>query len=88
MDLLLFFASFIGILLAAELFTNAVEDIGERLNLSHGVVGSLLAAVGTALPETLVPIVALLFGSPEAKEHIANGAILGAPFMLPPWGFL
>ena len=87
MDPLLFFASFIGILLAAELFTNAVEDIGERLNLSHGVVGSLLAAVGTALPETLVPIVALLFGSPEAKEHIANGAILGAPFMLATLGF-
>ncbi len=88
MDVFLFFASFIGILLAAELFTNAVEDIGDRLNLSHGVVGSLLAAVGTALPETLVPIVALLFGSPEAKEHIANGAILGAPFMLATLGFL
>lgn len=76
-----------GILLAAELFTNAVEDIGDRLNLSHGVVGSILAAVGTALPETLVPIVALLFGSPQAKEHIANGAILGAPFMLATLGF-
>jgi cation:H+ antiporter len=87
MDIALFFASFIGILLAAELFTNAVEDIGDRLNLSHGVVGSLLAAVGTALPETLVPIVALLFGNPSVKNHIANGAILGAPFMLATLGF-
>jgi len=87
MEVALFFASFIGILLAAELFTNAVEDIGDRFNLSHGVVGSVLAAVGTALPETLVPIVALIFGSSEAKEHIANGAILGAPFMLATLGF-
>jgi len=87
MELPLFFTSFVGILLAAELFTNAVEDIGDRLNLSHGVVGSLLAAVGTALPETLVPIAALLFGNPEVKSHIANGAILGAPFMLATLGF-
>ena len=87
MELFLFIVSFLGILLAAELFTNAVEIIGDRLNLSHGVVGSLLAAVGTALPETLVPIVALLFGSPDFKEHIANGAILGAPFMLATLGF-
>ncbi len=87
MEVALFFASFVGILLAAELFTNAVEDIGDRLNLSHGVVGSLLAAVGTALPETLVPVVALLFGNPHAKEEIANGAIVGAPFMLATLGF-
>jgi len=87
MDVALFLASFVGILLAAELFTNAVEDIGDRLNLSHGVVGSLLAAIGTALPETLVPIVALLFGSTETKAHIANGAIVGAPFMLATLGF-
>jgi cation:H+ antiporter len=88
MEVTLFFLSFVGILLAAELFTNAVEDIGDRLNLSHGVVGSILAAIGTALPETLVPIVALLFGSPDAKQEIANGAILGAPFMLATLGFL
>ncbi len=87
MEVALFLASFVGILLAAELFTNAVEDIGDRLNLSHGVVGSLLAAIGTALPETLVPIIALLFGSSESKDHIANGAILGAPFMLATLGF-
>jgi len=87
MDFAFFIAALIGILIAAELFTNAVEDIGDKLGLSHGVVGSILAAVGTALPETLVPIVALLFGSPEAKHDIANGAILGAPFMLATLGF-
>ncbi len=87
MEFALFFASLFGILVAAELFTNSVEDIGDRLGLSHGVVGSILAAVGTALPETLVPIVALIGGDPHAKGEIANGAILGAPFMLATLGF-
>jgi len=87
MEILIFALSLVGILIAAELFTNAVENVGDRLGLSHGVVGSLLAAVGTALPETLVPIVALLFGDPHAREEIANGAILGAPFMLATLGF-
>jgi cation:H+ antiporter len=69
------------ILLAAELFTNGVEWVGEGFGLSEGVVGSVLAAVGTALPETLLPLVAILSGH-EAGEEIGIGAILGAPFML------
>jgi cation:H+ antiporter len=69
------------ILFAAELFTNGVEWIGENLGLSEGVVGSVLAAVGTALPETLLPLVAILIGH-EAGKEIGIGAILGAPFML------
>ncbi len=70
------------ILGGCELFANAVECLGDRLNLSHATVGSLLAAVGTALPETMVPIIALITGSAEHGEGIAVGAILGAPFML------
>jgi cation:H+ antiporter len=69
------------ILAGAELFTNGVEWIGEGFGLSDGAVGSVLAAVGTALPETLLPIVAILFGR-TAGEEIGIGAILGAPFML------
>ena len=75
------------ILGAAVLFTNAVEILGERLNLGAGPVGSLLAAVGTALPETMIPIVAILgavilgTGGAAAGE-IGIGAILGAPFLL------
>jgi hypothetical protein len=48
------------ILGAAVLFTNAVEILGGRLKLGQGAVGSVLAAVGTALPETMIPIVAIL----------------------------
>jgi cation:H+ antiporter len=51
-----------GILFSAELFTNGVEWIGEGFGLSEGAVGSVLAAVGTALPETLLPLVAILVG--------------------------
>jgi cation:H+ antiporter len=69
------------ILAGAELFTNGVEWVGEGLGLSEGAVGSVLAAIGTALPETLVPIVAILFGH-GAGDEIGIGAILGAPFML------
>ena len=63
------------------LFTNAVEWIGHKLNLGEGAVGSILAAVGTAMPETLIAIVALLSVS-EGSEDVAIGAIVGAPFLL------
>lgn len=70
------------ILLAAESFTNGIETFGRRFNLSQAVVGSILAAVGTALPETLLPIVAIFFYSGSSAHDIGVGAILGAPFML------
>jgi len=68
------------ILVACELFTNGIEWAGERLDLSHGATGSVLAAVGTALPETVVPVIALASGAGGAD--IAVGAIAGSPFML------
>ena len=82
LSVLLILVSFVVILLAAELFTNSVEWVGLRLGLGHGPVGSVLAAVGTALPETMIPLIAILVvGSAEAEE-IGIGAILGAPFLL------
>jgi cation:H+ antiporter len=72
------------ILIAAEIFTNALEHLGEKLGISEGVTGSLFAAVGTALPEALVPIIAIFGGTAnhEVNEEIGVGAILGAPLML------
>ncbi|MDA8427768.1 MAG: hypothetical protein M0T70_00755 [Geobacteraceae bacterium] len=70
------------ILLGATVFTNGLEWFGKKMKLSDGAVGSVFAAIGTALPETLVPIVAILFGTPEAGHKIGVGAIIGAPFML------
>ncbi|ODS39061.1 MAG: hypothetical protein A7316_05110 [Candidatus Altiarchaeales archaeon WOR_SM1_86-2] len=73
--------SIIIILIGCELFANGVESVGRKFTLSHAATGSLLAAVGTALPESVIPILALLF-SAEHGEAISIGAILGAPFML------
>lgn len=82
MELLILVASFVIILAGAELFTNGIEWFGRKLGLAEGAVGSVLAAVGTALPETMIPIVAILFATGEHSEEIGVGAILGAPFML------
>lgn len=76
---------FLGLLVilgGAYLFTNGVEWVGKRLHLSEGVVGSILAGVGTAMPETIVPVIAIFFGDGEARQGVGIGAILGAPFML------
>ncbi len=74
----------IVVFLAAEVFTNALEHLGERMGVSEGVTGSIFAAVGTAMPETIIPIVAIIAGgASEAINHeVGLGAILGAPFML------
>lgn len=83
-DLLSLIASFVIILAGSELFTNGVEWAGERLGVAEAAVGSLLAAVGTALPETLIPAVALVMGGGQAGAHreVGTGAIVGAPLML------
>lgn len=71
------------ILASAELFTNAVEWFGLKLGVNEGVVGSVFAAVGTALPETLIPIIAVIASDGGGHGHeVSIGAILGAPFML------
>ena len=70
-----------AILAGAYLFTNAVEWAGHRLRLGEGAVGTLLAAVSTALPESVVPVIAVIRGDPDSDD-VAIGAIVGAPFML------
>jgi cation:H+ antiporter len=74
----------IVILAASELFTNALEHLGKRLKISEGVTGSVFAAVGTALPETMIPLLAIFAGTTNVRvnEEIGVGAILGAPLML------
>lgn len=83
-SLALLFAALVLVFAAAQAFTNALEFIGARFGVSEGVTGSIFAAVGTALPETIVPIVAILGGgaAQHVNEAVGMGAILGAPFML------
>ena len=66
--------------MAAALFTNAVEILGDRLNLGQGG-GSVLAAVGTALPETMIPVVAIvatIFTGSSAAGEVGVGLSRGA----------
>src|SRR5437773_298527 len=82
LDLVLIVGAFVLILVGAEVFTNGVEWLGLKLRISEGATGSILAALGTATPETLIPIVAILFTNTADSDDIGVGAILGAPFML------
>lgn len=75
-------ASLAIILISCEVFTNGVEWLGLRLGLAETATGSILAAVGTAMPETIIPLIAIFLGTAEQGEEIGEGAILGAPFML------
>jgi cation:H+ antiporter len=81
-DLAVLVMAFALIVAGAELFTNGIEWFGHMLELGEGAVGSVFAAVGTALPETMIPVIAIVFGSGGASHEIGVGAVLGAPFML------
>ncbi len=82
MTAFLLIISLVIILTGCEGFTNGIEWFGKKHGLGEGAVGSIFAAVGTALPETLVPLVAIVFSGDGTHEDIGIGAILGAPFML------
>lgn len=81
-DVLFLVLSLVFILGACMIFANGVEWLGKLLNLSQGATGSILAAVGTALPETIIPIIAIIFSTSASSHEIGIGAIAGAPFML------
>jgi cation:H+ antiporter len=81
-EILLLASGLLAILIAAEGFTNGIETLGRKFSLSQAVVGSILAAVGTALPETILPLVAIFLYGGSSGNDIGVGAILGAPFML------
>ncbi|HYY10458.1 MAG TPA: sodium:calcium antiporter [Kineosporiaceae bacterium] len=80
--LLVLAACAVVIYLACEWFVNAVEWLGVRLKVGPVAVGTILAAAGTALPESVVTLVAVLFGSPEHGADVGIGAALGGPLVV------
>ncbi|HEV7826861.1 MAG TPA: sodium:calcium antiporter [Mycobacteriales bacterium] len=70
------------IYLACEWFVNAVEWLGVQLKFGPIAVGTILAAAGTALPESVVTLVAVLFGSKEHGNDIGVGAAMGGPLVV------
>lgn len=80
--LLLFFGSAFFIYLSCQFFVNGVEWVGARLNIGQTATGTILAAFGTALPESAVTFVAVMFGATAAQRDIGIGAALGGPLVL------
>ena len=70
------------IYLACEYFVNGVEWAGKRMGVSQTAVGTVLAAFGTALPESVVTFVAVVFGGTAAQKEIGVGAAIGGPLVL------
>jgi cation:H+ antiporter len=78
----LFLGSAGAIYFACEYFVNGVEWFGQKLKLGATATGSILAAFGTALPESAVTFMAVVFGkTPEARD-IGVGAAMGGPLVL------
>ncbi len=78
----LLLVSAVVIYLACEFFVNGVEWVGHRFGVSRTAVGTVLAAFGTALPESVVTLVAVVFGKTDAQKDIGVGAALGGPLAL------
>ncbi|MET9463404.1 sodium:calcium antiporter [Streptomyces sp. NPDC006544] len=72
----------VAIYLSCEWFVNAVEWLGERLNVGKMAVGTILAAFGTALPESVVTLVAVTTGTTDEAKNIGVGAAMGGPLAL------
>jgi cation:H+ antiporter len=78
----LFLGSAAAIYFACEFFVNGVEWLGRRLGVGETATGTILAAFGTALPESAVTFVAVVFGRDSAQKDIGVGAALGGPLVL------
>lgn len=78
----LFLGSAAAIYFACEFFVNGVEWLGRRLGIGETATGTILAAFGTALPESAVTFVAVAFGKNSAQKDIGVGAALGGPLVL------
>lgn len=67
------------VVVGGELFTTGTEWVGERLDLGRSATGAVFAALATTVPETLIPVLAILQG---AGDSVGVGAILGGPITL------
>jgi cation:H+ antiporter len=82
MTIALLLGSAVVIYLACEYFVNGVEWVGRKFAVGQQATGSILAAFGTALPESVVTFVAVVFGTTAAQKQIGVGAALGGPLVL------
>src|ERR1035438_2209689 len=74
LTVVLFLGSAAAIYFACEYFVNGVEWLGRKLGVGETATGTILAAFGTALPESAVTFVAVVFGRGSAPADIGVGA--------------
>ena len=82
LEIVFLLGSAILIYVASELFVNGIEWVGRKLGVAQNAVGTVLAAFGTALPESVVTFVAVVFGQDASQKDVGVGAALGGPLVL------
>ncbi|HUA79273.1 MAG TPA: sodium:calcium antiporter [Dyella sp.] len=78
----LFLLSAAVIYAACEYFVNGIEWLGQKLDIGATATGTVLAAFGTALPESAVTFVAVIMGRTADVRDIGVGAAMGGPLVL------
>jgi cation:H+ antiporter len=84
LHVLLLLGAAVAIYFSCELFVNAVEHLGRLWKVGTLAVGTVLAAVGTALPESVVTAIAVTIGH---EDEIGVGAAMGGPLALATVGY-
>ena len=82
LTVILLLASAAVIYLSCEYFVNGIEWVGHQFGFSKNATGTILAAFGTALPESVVTFIAVVFGGSDAQKEIGVGAAIGGPLAL------
>jgi cation:H+ antiporter len=72
---------------ACEFFVNGVEWVGRKMSVGSTATGTILAAFGTALPESAVTFIAVVFGKGDGHGALGIGAALGGPLALATIGY-
>jgi cation:H+ antiporter len=75
------------IYISCEYFVNGIEWVGRKFHVSNNAVGTVLAAVGTALPESVITLIAVAFGVSASQKDIGVGSALGGPLVLSTIGY-
>jgi cation:H+ antiporter len=70
------------IYVACEYFVNGVEWVGRKLAVGQKATGTILAAFGTAMPESVITFVAVTFPHHAMDRDVGVGAAMGGPLVL------
>lgn len=73
-DIAWFILAFIVLIIAAELLVKSLTKIASYLNMAEFVIGFIIVAIGTSIPEFFVGITSAV----EGKPALALGNVIGA----------